>query len=689
MFPFPARRPPRSLVVVLCAVSALAWLALPASAGAAQSSAFVSNFNDGTISQYSIGSGESLSANGTANSGTNVEMLAVTPNGKYLYATDNGGDDVSQYSVGLDGTLTALAPATVGAGSEPVQIAVSPDGHNVYVANSAISGGTGSVSVYHVGSGGALTLTQTVTTGLVQPSGVAVSPHGGSVYVADGQTQNIVEFNRASDGSLTAKSTPTIATPDSGLMTLTISPNGQNVYVSGSYTTTIGEYTVGSGGELSLKATPTVPEGQYNVGLSVSPNGRNVYAASCGNTYAVYQYSVGTAGALAPLSPASVPTGGQCPEQQWLTAGGRSLYSPDFGNPSGPPSAGDVSQFNVSSTGALSAKTPATVPAGSGAGGVVIPPDQGPMASFSYRAGSAGKPTAFNGSGSSASGGGSIARYEWSFGDGTTLRNGGATPSHTYRKAGVYRVTLTVTDDSGCSTALVFTGQTAYCNGTSTARTTRTVKVSEAALKLAVSPSKASAGHTTCFAFTVSSGGGGASAGRRSASPDTLRRPAATAQPGCAQPCRRGSTGPRHPRPPTGLARLTFRSPPRQSTQPSPADQDGWRALSSAASGRARVTSGARLADCVDQPGTSPGPPASRAVAQGSEPAHVGAVAGRRRRRDRGLDRVRQRPGPDGESTSRCDQPGRDRRAEPGGHARRAPGSGAPSPRRPTRASRR
>jgi PKD repeat protein len=44
---------------------------------------------------------------------------------------------------------------------------------------------------------------------------------------------------------------------------------------------------------------------------------------------------------------------------------------------------------------------------------------------------------------------GSIVRYDWDFGDGTVLYDGGATPSHTYTTDGTYQVVLTVTDDFG------------------------------------------------------------------------------------------------------------------------------------------------------------------------------------------------------------------------------------------------
>ena len=72
---------------------------------------------------------------------------------------------------------------------------------------------------------------------------------------------------------------------------------------------------------------------------------------------------------------------------------------------------------------------------------------------------------------------GTIAGYAWDFGDGHSARDGGARPAHAYAKPGRYRVTLTVTDQEGCSTAFVFTGQTAYCNGGPQATQVRTVGV--------------------------------------------------------------------------------------------------------------------------------------------------------------------------------------------------------------------
>jgi len=59
-----------------------------------------------------------------------------------------------------------------------------------------------------------------------------------------------------------------------------------------------------------------------------------------------------------------------------------------------------------------------------------------------------GESVTFDGTGSSDSDG-SIAAYDWTFGDGTTAS--GATVSHAYDSAGTYDVTLTVTDDDGAT----------------------------------------------------------------------------------------------------------------------------------------------------------------------------------------------------------------------------------------------
>ncbi len=125
----------------------------------------------------------------------------------------------------------------------------------------------------------------------------------------------------------------------------------------------------------------------------------------------------------------------------------------------------------------------ATIRAGSVSAGIAVAPDQAPHASYIVPDGRPGVAVPFDASGSSDPDG-SIARYDWSFGDGKTLSSGGPAPRHVYKKPGDYKVTLTLTDDEGCSTAFVFTGQTAYCDGGPSATQTQAIEVSYPGVRL-------------------------------------------------------------------------------------------------------------------------------------------------------------------------------------------------------------
>jgi DNA-binding beta-propeller fold protein YncE len=491
----------------LIGCAALAVLAAaPAAASAAPKGAFVSDQGTSQIYQLTISASQMLSYNGSVTGADGPADEAVTPNGRYLYVSDDGeygsgsGTTVSQYSISSSGTLTPLSPPTAATGTGPVQVAVSPDGKNAYVANFV----TGSLTEYSIASDGTLSLIGTLTSGYAFPEGVAVSPDGSSVYVADIDAGKIFEYDRGSNGLLTAKSPASVPFSAGAVPDLGFTPDGKYLYVSGN-NGSIDEYSVGSGGQLTALPVPSVAADDL-WGLIVSPNGQNVYASGgsgCGDGGGdVYQYSIGSGGELTPLTPAALSTDG-C-GMPWMTANGASLYAPD--------QAQSVYQFAVSSGGALSPKTPNAVSDSDATSlfALTIPPDQGPVAAFSEKAGKAGKATKFNASKSSDSDG-TVASYHWSFGDGSSVTTTSATVSHTYKHAGKHTVTLTVTDDSGCSTTQVFTGQTAYCNGTSAATISHTVKIAAAkkSLKLSVSPKSAKAGQSTCYAFKATSKGHG------------------------------------------------------------------------------------------------------------------------------------------------------------------------------------
>jgi YVTN family beta-propeller protein len=147
-----------------------------------------------------------------------------------------------------------------------------------------------------------------------------------------------------------------------------------------------------------------------------------------------------------------------------VTPDGKTAYVANEGT-------GSVTPIDVTTN---TAGTPITL--GGSATGIAIVPDQAPAAAFTASATSVGHATMFDASGSSDSDG-TVGQYQWSFGDGEAISTGSPTITHSYATAGAYTATVTVTDNEGCSTRTVFTGQTMSCHGSPAAQVQHRVVV--------------------------------------------------------------------------------------------------------------------------------------------------------------------------------------------------------------------
>ena len=339
--------------------------------------------------------------------GTNPEGVAITPDGKFTYVTNFGTSNISAYT----DFLSPLAGSPFATGSGPTGVAITPDGSHLYTANFSVN----TISGFNIdATTGALTpiAGSPFADGGSAPFALTITPDGAHLYAGHAASGNITGFNIGAGGALTPISGSPFAFGTEPRSVGASPKGGILVAADAGLASDIASFRIAADGALTIIGSP-VPAGTGPRGAAFTPDGSRVYTYTNGSS--IFGNSVSIDGTLSPL--------------------------PGFPHPSG-----------------LAGPTAAQVL------GLVVNPDAGPLAAFTVNAGGSGQPTTFNGS-ISTDPDGTVFRYDWDFGDGTTVADGGPTPSHTYANPGDYTATLTVADNEGCSTKFLFTGQTVACGG--------------------------------------------------------------------------------------------------------------------------------------------------------------------------------------------------------------------------------
>jgi len=157
------------------------------------SMAFVTNFNSGTISEFTRNATTGkLHRVGTIAAGSKKGPMgmAIPTDNTFLYAANNKDGKLEEYSIGAGAVLSSIGTVSDGVGSGPAMIAINPAQTFLWATNNT----NGTISGWSIGSSGALTSVQTVS-GLSGPLGIIVNSAGSILYVADNTAGLIYSYN--------------------------------------------------------------------------------------------------------------------------------------------------------------------------------------------------------------------------------------------------------------------------------------------------------------------------------------------------------------------------------------------------------------------------------------------------------------------------------------------------------------
>jgi DNA-binding beta-propeller fold protein YncE len=311
------------LMVTRIEVSCKLAIAMIAGAAAAQPPLLQLPGTAGCVSDTGTGG---ACADGIALSG--VYALALSPDGRHLYLTSANDNSVAvfdrnQQTRALTQKIGAAACISeTGSGGScvdgfalvlPAEVAVSPDGDNVYVVSFVSSSLTMFERNHDTGA-----LAQNINYCIAETgtdpcedgdaldgaSGLALSPDGQSIYVASFNSDAVAIFERGDNGGFShgfpvecvsedgTAGTCTDGKALDGAFDLAVSPDGRNVYVASYESDALavfnrsffGALTQSSGAAGCVSDTGTGGECADGValdgirGVTVSPDGRNVYA---------------------------------------------------------------------------------------------------------------------------------------------------------------------------------------------------------------------------------------------------------------------------------------------------------------------------------------------------------------------------------------------------------------------------
>jgi len=411
------------------ALSSLALAAL-SQASADAATLYVSNQGSNSVSVYGIGAGglpSPVTCDPTTDrkTGTHPFGVAIDPSGTHLYTANSMAGSVSVFTIGAGGALSPVTcdPTTSCKATAAASVAVDPSGTHVYAVD--VGNPHGSVDVFSIGAGGALTpVTCDPSTSCQagnQPEGIAIDPGGKHVYVANSASNSVSVFSVGADGALTPVTCDptTSCKTGNGATAVAVDPSGTHVYVTnGGSPSSVSVFSIGPDGALSpvtCDPSTSCAAASGPEGIAIHASGTRLYTSNEGANN-VSAFSIGAGGALSPIACTPSTNCATGTDATALAVSSHVYVSSFVGH--------KLSVFAIGAGGELSPVTcdPTTIcktGTDPSSFSVAISPDRGPTAAFSESSQPAGSPSRFDASGSTSPDY-PIASYAWNFGDGQT-----------------------------------------------------------------------------------------------------------------------------------------------------------------------------------------------------------------------------------------------------------------------------
>jgi YVTN family beta-propeller protein len=421
-------------------LAALLTLAIPPLASARN--LYVTNYQSHTVSVLDSASNQVVATIPTG-AETGPYSVAVSPDGKTAWVVNYDSGSV----LSIDTATNQVVGAPIPIQKSSFGIAITPDGSRAYIANNEDE----SVTVLDLAARQVIGAPIQICP---KPDGMAITPDGSRAYVP---CSNDVRVVNIATGQLIGAPIA-VESPYGPAVT----PDGKSLWV----VNTEGSVAVIDTATNQLVAPP-MPLGKAPTQIAISPDGMRAYVTDYEEDHVSV---IGTA----TRQLIGAPIGG-ISEPEWIASSpdGKKVFAGQF-NP------GTVTGIETATNQLIG-----PIATGGGVGALAFVPDQSPAASFKApKKVRPGVAASLNGKGSSDPDG-TVASWAWVFKKGgasqTTTKS---TVKHTFGKPGKFAVTLTVTDNEGCSVAFVFTGQTASCHGSPAATVTKKVKVAYPGVKV-------------------------------------------------------------------------------------------------------------------------------------------------------------------------------------------------------------